>query len=319
MNTPRRDLLSVITPAFNETDNLPVMRERLASVLDAAGIAWEWIIVDDHSADATFAVAQGFAKQDKRIRCFRLARNSGSHAACACGLFHCDGDAAVIMAVDLQDPPEAIPLLLDAWRKGAQVVSAVRGRREGETKFNLVSARLFYWMARRVFGLSWWPATGADFVLVDRRVVQAFREQNERNFHLFALINWMGFRQAAVVYDKQPRLYGKSGWSFTRRIKLALDMILSFSYRPVRFMSLFGVAVALLGVLYALFIIVYGSAPEMRGWASLMVVTLIIGGTIMTMLGLLGEYLWRTYEEARGRPLFLIEAETGESDKPSDG
>ncbi|MBF0094550.1 MAG: glycosyltransferase family 2 protein [Alphaproteobacteria bacterium] len=307
----RRDLLSIVTPTFNEERNIPVLYERLKQSLDPLDQDWEWIVVDDHSADASFAVASGIAAEDPRVRCYRLSRNSGSHAACTCGIHACDGDAAVIMASDLQDPPELIPSMVQAWLGGAQVVSAVRRRREGEKGSTIFLANLFYWIMRNVLGMAWMPATGADFMLIDRRVVAAFRRHQERNVHLFALITWMGFRQQDIFYDKQARLHGRSGWNLARRIKLAIDTVTPFSYLPIRFMSLTGVTVACGGFLYALFIIAKTllTGREAQGWASLMVAILVIGGLIMVMLGILGEYVWRAYEEARRRPAFIVESE----------
>ncbi|MBF0094282.1 MAG: hypothetical protein HQL34_07030 [Alphaproteobacteria bacterium] len=233
----RRDILSVITPTFNEKHNIPVLYERLK---------------------------QTFAPLDQ------------------------------------------------AWLDGVQVVSAVRRRREGEKASTLFFASLFYWITRNILGLSWMPATGADFMLIDRRVVTAFRRHQERNVHLFALITWMGFRQRDVLYDKQARLHGRSGWTLAKRIKLAIDTITPFSYLPIRFMSFTGVTVACGGFFYALFIIAKTlfTGSEAQGWASLMVVILILGGMTMIMLGILGEYMWRSYEEARKRPPFIVENET---------
>lgn len=304
-------VLSVVTPAFNESENLPPMYRRLCEVLDATGVPWEWVIVDDHSADDTFKVASLLASEDPRVRGLRLARNSGAHTASVCGLAHASGQCAVLMASDLQDPPEVIPQLVERWRAGAQVVWAVRAHREGERASTVGLSRLYYLIMRRLVGFTDMPATGADFLLVDSLVLDALRRFNERNVSILALISWMGFRQDSLTYDKQPRLHGRSGWSLGKKIKLAVDSVTSFSYLPIRLMSFAGFAVAILGFAYAAHIIYNAfTGTPVEGWSSLMVVVLVVGGVQMLMMGVLGEYLWRTLDEARGRPFYLVEAAT---------
>jgi polyisoprenyl-phosphate glycosyltransferase len=309
--TPRKDLLSVITPAFQEEDNLPLLYERLKKVLVKMPVDWEWIIVDDHSPDTTYEIAKKLASSDPRIKCIRLAKNSGSHIALACGIDCADGDLAVLMASDLQDPPELIPKLYEPWQAGAQVVAAVRAKREGEAVSTLFFAKLFYWLIRNIFRLSWIPETGSDFMLIDRRVVRAVRKINQKNSSVFMLITWLGFRQKSVLYDKHERKHGSSNWTMGQKFKLALDTLLSFSYLPIRLMSLLGIAFALSGLVYALFIIsVVANGSPVQGWASLMIAILFVGGMNMFLLGILGEYLWRTYEEAKNQPNYFIEDDT---------
>lgn len=304
-------LLSVVTPAYNEARNLPVLYERLVQVIGGLGVDWEWIVVDDHSGDDTFAVAAGIAQRDSRVQAVRLARNSGSHTAITCGLHQARGDCAVVLAADLQDPPETLPALLEQWRAGSQVVWAVRARREGERASTVGFARLYYLIMRRLVGMQEMPASGADFFLLDRRVLDAFRQFNESNVSILALLTWMGFRQTSIAYDKQARLHGQSGWSLGKKFKLVVDSVTSFSYLPIRLMSIVGFIVAIIGFLYAGVVVVNalaGRPPE--GWASLMVVVLVVGGIQMLMMGVLGEYLWRALDEARTRPRYLVESTT---------
>ena len=310
--TGGRPRLSIVTPAFNETENLKLLHERLASVLGPLDVDWEWIVVDDHSRDNTFAVISELAAADPRVRGLRLARNSGSHVAISCGLHHAQGDAAVIMAADLQDPPETLPDLLRAWQDGAQVVWAVRRSRPGEKMSTVGFARLYYFLMRRVVGMREMPATGADFFFIDRRVLDAFRDFGETNVNLMALITWMGFRQATVEYDKQARQHGSSGWTLEKKLKLVADSVTAFSYFPIRFMSYIGFLVALLGFGYAVFVVVHALTAHsvVPGWSSLMAAVLVLGGIQMLMLGVLGEYLWRVLDESRQRPRFLIEEST---------
>ena len=308
----RPRLLTVITPAFNEAESLQALHRRLDQVLASQEQDWEWIVVDDHSADNTFDVVNNLSQADSRVRVIRFARNYGSHTAIACGLHHALGDCAVVMAADLQDPPETLPQLLSAWKAGAKVVWAVRNKRKGESAGTLTFSRLYYFLMRRVVGLKDMPASGADFLLVDRLVIDAFTKFNESNVSIFALITWMGFRQSFITYDKQARVKGKSGWSLEKKLKLVVDSVTSFTYLPIRFMSSAGSIVAVLGVLYGTFLAISalrGSAPH--GWSYLMAVALILGGVQMMMMGMLGEYVWRAFDESRHRPRYLIEAAAG--------
>lgn len=306
-----RPLLSVVTPAYNEADNLPLLLGRLSQVLGPLDLDWEWIVVDDHSTDGTFAIIEDMARQDSRIRGIRFARNLGSHKAITCGLHHSRGDCAVIMAADLQDPPETLPALLEKWQAGTQVVWAVRERREGEKRSTIFFSRMYYFLMRHVVGMKEMPPTGADFLLVDRRVIDVFQQFGESNTSVMALITWMGFHQDTITYNKRARLHGHSGWNLEKKLKLLVDSITSFTYLPIRLMSYLGFVVALLGFLYAIFVIINSlTGTPVRGWASLMVVVLVIGGIQMLMMGVLGEYLWRVLDESRRRPRFLIEATT---------
>ncbi|MBC7952302.1 MAG: glycosyltransferase [Rhodospirillaceae bacterium] len=304
--------LSIVTPAYRESRNLPVMYDRLSTVCNDAGIDWEWVIIDDHSPDNTFAVAHELAERDARVRGLRLARNFGSHAAIGCGIAQTLGDAVIIMAADLQDPPETIPALVEQWSQGAQVVWAVRAKREGESASTLAFSRLYYALMRHVIGMKDMPSAGADFFLVDRRVADAMNSFTERNVSIVALVQWMGFRQARIEYVKEARLHGESGWSLSKKIKLVVDSFTSFSYLPIRAMSALGVVVALLGFLYAGYILVANLIDRaVPGYASLMVAILVLSGLQMAMLGVLGEYLWRVFDESRRRPRWLVEDAVG--------
>jgi glycosyltransferase involved in cell wall biosynthesis len=304
-------VISVITAAYREALNIPVLYRRLTQVFDELALDWEWIVVDDHSSDATFAVIRKIAAEDSRVSGLRLSRNSGSHIALACGVNAAQGECCVLLAADLQDPPETIPALLEKWRAGAQVVWAVRAQREGEAASTVLFSRFYYWIMRKVVGLDQMPVTGADFFLLDRRVANAFREFQESNISMLALITWMGFRQEQIQYVKQARLHGSTGWSLTKKLKLVVDSVTSFSYAPIRLMSFGGIFVALLGFLYAGFVVVHAfSGKPVSGWSSLMVLVLLVGGFQIMLMGVLGEYIWRALDETRRRPRFLIEDAT---------
>jgi dolichol-phosphate mannosyltransferase len=303
-------MISIVTPAFNEATNLPALYERLVAAMRDIGGEWEWIVVDDHSRDETFAVIEALALRDARVRGLRLSRNSGAHVAITCGLHQVDSDAAVMMAADLQDPPEMLASMVARWRQGAQVVWATRRARPGDPSHRGFAA-LYYWMMRRLVGMTEMPARGADFFLVDRVVVDAFRRFSERNVSVLALITWLGFRQECVEYDKQPRLSGQSGWTLARKIKLVVDSITSFSGFPIRLCTYLGL-VFLTGSLVLLLVAV-ALLPQLGG-GLLLVLSLIVGlaGFQLIALGIVGEYVWRALEETRRRPPYLIEAMAGQ-------
>lgn len=313
-----RPLVSIVTPAFNEAPNLKELHKRLIQVMDGLEVDWEWLIIDDHSPDGTFDFIRIAAGADPRVRGLRLSRNSGSHTALTCGLHHAAGQAVIIMAADLQDPPETIPELIERWQEGNQVVWAVRGARLGESASKKAASKLYYFIMRRLVGLKEMPPTGADFLLMDRAVVDAFSRFREQHVSILALISWMGFRQTEVRYDKQPRLHGVSGWSLKKKLKLAVDSVTAFTHLPIRFMSYLGMTIALLGFIYALVLVanwLAGKPP--LGWTELMCGVLIIGGIQIMMLGILGEYTWRALDETRRRPAYMIEAVAGkEPERP---
>ena len=303
--------ISIVTPAYNESANLPVLYERLAQVLGTMGASWQWIVVDDHSRDGTFAAIRNLATADGRVHGVRLARNSGSHLAITCGLKAASGQCAVVLAADLQDPPETIPALVDKWRNGAQVVWAVRAQREGATARTVLGARLYYWLMRHGVGMRDMPSTGADFFLVDRRVMDALGRFRESNVSILALITWMGFRQDRIEYLKHARLHGVSGWTLAKMLKLVGDSVTSFSAFPIRLVSSVGAALLIVGVLSMLAMVFrLASGEPAAGWALAVAAALLVGGLQIVLMGIVGEYIWRALDEARRRPRFLIEEAT---------
>jgi dolichol-phosphate mannosyltransferase len=300
---------SVVVAAYNEEKNLPLLYARVCALDWAAlGLEPEFLFVDDHSRDGTPQVLAGLAARDPRVKVLRFSRNFGSHKAFTAGLEHSTGAAAVILAADLQDPPETIPLLVAQWRQGSRVVWAERGRREGESVATRLSARLYYHLMRR-FSEVEPPAQGADFLLVDRQVIDALRAAPEKHTSLLSLIQWMGFDQSRITYTKEARHSGRSNWTLRKKLKLAVDSFVSFSYAPVRLMSVVGLLFACCGFAYALTIIaraLFHGSP-VQGWSSLMCVLLIVSGVQLLMLGVLGEYLWRAFDEIRGRPRYIVE------------
>jgi polyisoprenyl-phosphate glycosyltransferase len=302
-------MISILTPAFNESVNLETLHARLSQTMAQLGEEWEWLIVDDHSRDDTFAVVQRLALMDSHVRGIRLARNRGSHVAITCGLHHVRGDAAVMMASDLQDPPETLGALLQKWRSGAQVVWATRREQPGD-QTHAGFASVYYWIMRNVVGMKEIPARGADFFLIDRVVIDAFRRCDEQHVSVFALITWLGFRQEYIEYDKQPRAAGRSGWTIARKIKLVVDSITAFSDAPIQACWLLGAALMVIGFLSVLIGLTLFESLQAA-------VVVLLGamagcsGLLLCALAMVGEYVWRGLDQSRRRPLYLIEATAG--------
>jgi glycosyltransferase involved in cell wall biosynthesis len=244
---PKTVQVSVVTPAFNEAQNLPLLYNRLKKSLDRLHLRWEWVVVDDHSADDTYRVMESITRKDKRVRVLRFAKNSGSHLALACALRETKGRCGIGMAADLQDPPETIGELYARWKDGAKVVWAVRGAREGESFSTVLFARLYYFIIRYGVGLKQIPPTGADFFLLDRIVLDRLARSQVKNASILLLICSFGYRQDFITYSKRPRAFGKSGWSLRKKLKLFFDSVTMFSKAPVIWVAAVGMVLGLFG------------------------------------------------------------------------
>jgi polyisoprenyl-phosphate glycosyltransferase len=310
-------MISAIVPCLDEEEGLEAFRERVVPVLESEfGERWEILFVDDGSTDRTAAVIKQMHDADPRIRAVRLTRNFGSHVAIAAGLDHIRGDVAVILAADLQDPPETIPELVARWREGYEIVWAAREARD-DPFMRKVFARLFYGAIRRT-ALPGIPATGSgSFCLIDGAVVSAFRRFTERNRLTFGIISWAGFSQTEVPYRRAPRHAGRSKWSLAQLIKTAVDTFVSFSYVPLRAISYFGFAVSLLAFAFGIYVVIdyVAQGTALRGWPSLMAAILFLGGIQLLTLGIVGEYIWRISEESKGRPLYLVRERVGTEER----
>ena len=301
-------MISIIIPAFNEEKNLVELHQRLSAVLSKLSTqSFEILFIDDASTDNTPDILKGLCQKDKRVSFIRFARNGGSHAALSCGLHACRGDAAIVLAADLQDPPEIINDMLRAWKDGAKIVWGVRSKREGEGILTKICSQFYYRLINSLTNVKL-PPMGADVFLADRVVIDRFREVKEKHTSVFMVLAWLGFKQATFQYVKQSRHAGVSKGTLRKKFKLAIDSVLSFSDVPVRAISWEGVLVALSGVLYALSILwSYGNSRFVERWSVVIVIILFVGGAQMIMLGILGEYLWRAFDESRGRPRYVIE------------
>ncbi|MDD3375721.1 MAG: glycosyltransferase family 2 protein [Candidatus Omnitrophica bacterium] len=306
-------MISVIIPAFNEQENLDELYQRLSDVaLKVKGHDFEFIFVDDCSADDTQKMLKILNEKDKRVKAIRFARNSGSHAALAAGLNSCCGDCAIALAADLQDPPELISSLVEKWEKGAKTVWAARSRRDGESFSVRIFSRIYYALINALTNIQV-SALGADVFLIDRKVIEALRKMPEKHSSIYMAIAWLGFTQETICYVKEARHKGKSKWNLRMKVKLLLDSILSFSDIFIRLISIFGFLMAFSGFVYALSIICryfFFGIPG-QGWSSLIVAIFVLGGIQMIMLGILGEYVWRTFDESRNRPQYVVDYTIG--------
>jgi polyisoprenyl-phosphate glycosyltransferase len=309
-------MLSIIIPVYNEEESLPHLTSRLDALIAGLDIEAEVWLVDDHSSDKTPAMLKAICEANPRYHYIRLAANSGSHVAILAGLKQAKGDCATMLAADLQDPPELIPTLLEQWREGYHIVWGVRAAREGISRRELFFANLFYRLLNQFSNVKL-PPTGADYSLLDRAVIDALLASVGANPSIALEIARLGFSQIEIPYTKEERKYGVSKWNLRKKLNAFADAFVTSSYMPLRFMSYIGLIVSALGFLYALVIIVlrFATIVNIDGWAALMVVVLVFGGLQMMMLGVIGEYLWRTLEHARQRPLYFIEDASEETAK----
>lgn len=300
--------LSIVIPFLNEAENLPALYARLAAVARTLdGVDTELVMVDDGSTDGSAELVAGLPTADgPDIRLVRLSRNFGSYAALPAGVTHATGDAVAFLSADLQDPPEIVGDLVDRWRQGYEVVFATRSHRHDPPLGKLFS-RLYYRLMRR-YAVPQMPPGGTDLCLVDRKVVDSLGDLQEKNSNLFVLLMWAGFRQCTVEYERGPRVAGRSKWTFSRKLKLFVDSFFSFSFFPIRMITAIGAILSVLGLLYAAFVIVQavGWGVGVQGWSSLMAVVLLVSGVQLLMLGVISEYLWRSFDAARGRPTYIV-------------
>jgi dolichol-phosphate mannosyltransferase len=303
--------LSVVIPAYNEVENIEsIIHDILESIRQSEELITdhEIIIVDDASSDGMFEVV--VAADIEKVSIIRLSRRSGSHIAVRAGLDNVSGDAVLCIAADGQDDPRAINRMVKKWVSGCRIVWALRKERSNEGIIASFFARFFYYLLN-LFGeiRSKIDLSRADFYLLDREVVNAIISCRETNTSLFGLIVWLGYRQCSIEYERQPRKAGISKWTFRSKIQLAKDWIIAFSGIPLKIMTLVGFIVAGVGFAYAILIIaksVFWGSP-VQGWSSVMTAILLLGGGQMIMLGVVGEYLWRTLDESRNRPHYFIE------------
>lgn len=300
--------LSVVVPAYNEAEVLPVFHARLSRVMEALDQTWELVMVNDGSRDATFRIMQDLRRLDPHVTIVNLSRNFGKEIAVTAGLDHAVGDAVIIIDADLQDPPEVIPDLVAAWRDGFDTVFAQRRRRDGETWFKRATAHAFYRLMRRVGQVEMPPDTG-DFRLISRRVVEALGQVREQHRFMKGLFAWVGFPSTQVLYDRARRQAGQTKWNYWKLWNLALEGITSCTVMPLKCATYLGLVIGLLAAIYLFQLILrtllFGN--PVAGYPSLMAVVLFMGGAQFLTLGIMGEYLGRIFNETKRRPLYFVE------------
>ena len=299
--------LSIVVPAYNEQEVLPEFHRRLCGVLGGIEDSSEIIYVNDGSHDNTLAVLQELRRNDPRVSIVDLSRNFGKEIALTAGLDHARGLATVVIDADLQDPPELIPELVKQWSAGYDVVYAKRTERSGETWVKKLTAKLFYRLIKRVGEVAI-PEDSGDFRLLSRRALDALKQLREQHRFMKGLFAWIGYPQQAVLYRRDARFAGITKWNYWKLWTLALEGITSFTTAPLKIATYVGVLAALLAFVFALFIVyktlVYGD--PVRGYPSLTVIVLFLGGIQLVALGVIGEYLGRMFTETKHRPLYLV-------------
>ena len=306
-------MLSIVVPCFNEEACLPELRQRLAAAaLQAVGDDYELVLINDGSSDGSWPIMQRMAAEDPHVVAVNLSRNHGHQLALTAGLDLCRGDIILIIDADLQDPPELLPAMLKCMRdQSADVVYGVRKSRAGETAFKRATAHGFYRLLSRATDVDI-PVDAGDFRLMSRRALDALLAMPEQARFIRGMVAWIGFRQVPFAYDRQERFAGETKYPFKRMLRFALDALTGFSSAPLKLASHAGLWLAAGAVLLILYIAYAWIAGEsIQGWTSLMLVVLVLGAIQMFVLALMGEYIGRLYNEAKGRPLYIVQEVAG--------
>lgn len=306
---------SIVAPVYNESVTLPHFYKRVVAVLERLDASFELILVNDGSGDDSLDVMRGLHEQDPRVKVISFSRNFGHQIAITAGIDMASGDAVVVIDSDLQDPPEVILDLVNEWKRGYDVVYAVRAERQGETAFKLATAKLFYRLLSRITSVQIPHDTG-DFRLMDRRAAEALRRIREHHRFMRGLSAWVGFRQTGVKYVRHERFAGATSYPLRKMLKLAIDATTSFSYIPLQLATTIGFGIAGLSLVgIVLTFILRLTNRTVAGQATTLVAVLFLGGIQMIFLGVIGEYLGRIYDEVKGRPLYLIDQLIGLDDR----
>lgn len=307
---------SIIAPVYNEAENLPELQRRISEVMNQAGEEWELVLVDDGSTDGSTGAIREMAKTDGHIRPVIFARNFGHQIAVTAGLDYSRGNAVVIIDADLQDPPELILDMITKWKDGYEVVYAVRSEREGETWFKRTTATLFYRIIFKITDVKI-PLDTGDFRLLDRKVVNVMNRMRERHRFLRGMAAWVGYKQIGLPYKRSARFAGVTKYPFRKMLQLALNAITSFSYFPLQLATYIGFISAGISIIAIPFVIIERLAGTQAfiGQATTLIAVLFLGGVQLISLGILGEYIGRLYDEAKGRPLYIVREEPSDFEK----
>lgn len=309
MEQEKKKLITILVPAYNEQEVLHLLYDRLVKLMNEnTGYDFEILLVNDGSKDKTFEIMQELREKDKRFCYLNLSRNFGKETAMIAGLDYCNGDAVVIIDADLQDPPELIPEMIKYWEEGYDDVYAKRKSREGETWLKKFTSKMYYKVLQGFTRIEIQKDTG-DFRLLDRRCVEALKSMRENQRYTKGLFSIIGYNKKEILYDRDPRAAGQTKWNYGKLIDLSIDGITSFTTSPLRWAAILGIMISGVAFIYMIYIIIKTLATgiDVPGYASLMVVILFLGGIQLIFLGIIGEYLGRTFNESKHRPLYFIE------------
>ena len=298
---------SVVVPAYNEEEVIEESYKRLAAVMDELGESYELIFIDDGSRDRTAEKLAHICENDKNVKLLRFSRNFGHMPAITAGMDYARGNAIMIIDADLQDPPELFPKMIEKWREGYQVVYGKRAKREGESAFKKLSAGIYYRFLRRMTEVDV-PVDTGEFRLIDRKVCDAMKQIKEKNRYMRGLVSWVGFKQTAVEYNREKRFAGVTKYPFTKMVKLAMNGITSFSYKPLKIATHMGFAISALSFLYLLHVLYLWLFTDatIAGWTSTVAMVSFTQGIVLMVLGLMGEYIGRIFEEIKDRPIYIV-------------
>lgn len=299
--------ISIVVPVYYNADTLELLYEDMkAKILEKLG-EYEIVFVDDGSGDNSWEIMNLLRERDENIRCVKLSRNYGEHAALLAGLSACTGDCAVTKQADLQEDSSIILEMYESWKRGNKVVLAVRKERK-ENRLKVFFANLYYALVRRMVNKNM-PAGGCDCYLVDRKVIEVLERLDEKNSSLTLQVMWVGFKTDMIYFVRQDREVGKSRWTLSKKVKLVADSIFSFSYLPLRLMMGLGVVFNIAALILLIIVLVekFTVGTPIQGWASIMCILLFGFGMLMLMLGIIGEYIWRVLDAARNRPTYIVD------------
>lgn len=307
-----KPIYSLVIPIYNEEETLPELHRRLSELMERLDAETEIIMVDDGSSDQSFQIMSDISRRDKRFKIIQLSRNFGHQTAITAGMDSATGEAVIIMDADLQDPPEVALDMIARWREGYEVVYGARDEREGESVFKKATAAVFYRTLRKLTDLDI-PLDVGDFRLVDRKAMDVFNTMREHSRYVRGMFSWIGFKQTGVKYKRSSRFAGSTKYPLKKMLKLAMDGVISFSTAPLRLAlnaGFFIAAISFLAGTWAIFVKLFGSGV-IPGWTSILVVVSFMNGVQLILIGLLGEYIGRIYEEVKGRPLYIVKASRG--------
>lgn len=303
---------SIVVPLYNEELVISETYRRLTEVMQTTGEEYEIVFVNDGSRDRTEKMATEIVEHDRHVKLVNFSRNFGHQAAITAGMDCASGQAVVVIDADLQDPPEVILQMIEKWKEGYDVVYGKRLRRKGETWFKKVTAKIFYRFLSSMTNIDI-PVDTGDFRLLDRKVVDSMRSFTEKSRYVRGLVSWVGFKQTAVEYVRKERFAGETKYPLKKMLKFAGDAIASFSYKPLKLAGYMGYILSFISFAYLIYIVIrklvvgdFGA-----GWASTVAISLFFNGMILIVLGIMGEYIGRIYDECKNRPLYIINEKVG--------